>query len=295
MAASDIATEKPRYNLQDNDHICNKNLERLQTFAACINILESAISLSNNGFKFDTDKIVCVDCNFEVYDYAESRNIINRHCEKSPLCPFVQEYLFKTHGHRMQELKSDQDEIMLLRKMDAFNGSDFFAKKENRTVTFRDWPVTFISIEELVDAGFYYTGDRDKVRCYKNGCNLCEWQNGDNPVTEHHRWYETCPLAIEGYNKILQDIEDKKLKTPDKVLEPSASRPAIDSWEAKFEELQIRYQCKVCMDDEIGITFLPCGHCCCCYRCGSNSAERRLDNCPICRCKIRGVIRTRLS
>ena len=38
---------------------------------------------------------------------------------------------------------------------------------------------------EFVDAGFYYLGDRDGVKCfYCNGC-LKNWQSTDDPFQEH--------------------------------------------------------------------------------------------------------------
>ena len=51
-----------------------------------------------------------------------------------------------------------------------------------------------------------------------------------------------------------------------------------------------RLQCKICMDDEAKIVFLPCGHLCCCAKCAP-----ALRNCPICRALVRGTVRVYLS
>ena len=58
------------------------------------------------------------------------------------------------------------------------------------------------------------------------------------------------------------------------------------------ENRQLREQriCKVCMDSEVSIVFLPCGHLCCCPSCAP-----ALRNCPICRQLIRGTVRIFLS
>ena len=52
-------------------------------------------------------------------------------------------------------------------------------------------------------------------------------------------------------------------------------------------ELNERFVCKVCMECQIQVTFVPCGHLVCCGQCALV-----LDECPICRTAISGVIRT---
>ena len=55
------------------------------------------------------------------------------------------------------------------------------------------------------------------------------------------------------------------------------------------ENRQLKEQriCKVCMDCEVSIVFLPCGHLVCCSSCAP-----ALRTCPICRTLIRGTLRT---
>ncbi|XP_061171223.1 baculoviral IAP repeat-containing protein 7-like isoform X1 [Saccostrea echinata] len=45
--------------------------------------------------------------------------------------------------------------------------------------------------------------------------------------------------------------------------------------------------CKICLDAEVGMVFLPCGHLCCCVMCAP-----AVRQCPICRAEIRGTVRT---
>lgn len=48
--------------------------------------------------------------------------------------------------------------------------------------------------------------------------------------------------------------------------------------------------CKICMDAEVGIVFLPCGHLTACVNCAPN-----LEHCPVCRSAIKATVRTFLS
>ncbi|XP_060551214.1 E3 ubiquitin-protein ligase MYLIP-like [Ruditapes philippinarum] len=57
----------------------------------------------------------------------------------------------------------------------------------------------------------------------------------------------------------------------------------------KPETQQLRElpRCKICLDRQMEVTFLPCGHLVCCFVCAAN-----IRNCPFCRKKISGTIKT---
>lgn len=49
-------------------------------------------------------------------------------------------------------------------------------------------------------------------------------------------------------------------------------------------------ECKICMNEEMGVVFLPCGHLLSCVYCAP-----AISQCPLCREPIRGLVRTFLS
>ncbi|KAL5010097.1 hypothetical protein ScPMuIL_012402 [Solemya velum] len=53
------------------------------------------------------------------------------------------------------------------------------------------------------------------------------------------------------------------------------------------QDLKDERLCKICMEEEIGVTFVPCGHLVCCASCASAVSE-----CPMCRQQIEGVVKT---
>lgn len=61
-----------------------------------------------------------------------------------------------------------------------------------RLETFRNWPYSLINPEKLAAAGFYYTGEGDKVKCFECQIEICEWQPDDNPMADHQRWSGRC-------------------------------------------------------------------------------------------------------
>ncbi|XP_036048711.1 baculoviral IAP repeat-containing protein 2 [Onychomys torridus] len=62
------------------------------------------------------------------------------------------------------------------------------------------------------------------------------------------------------------------------------------SLEDQLRRLQEERTCKVCMDREVSIVFIPCGHLVVCQECAPS-----LRKCPICRGTIKGTVRTFLS
>ncbi|KAM8976739.1 baculoviral IAP repeat-containing protein 2 [Pelodytes ibericus] len=60
--------------------------------------------------------------------------------------------------------------------------------------------------------------------------------------------------------------------------------------EEQLRRLQEERTCKICMDQEVSIVFIPCGHLVVCKDCAPS-----LRKCPICRGTIKGTVRTFLS
>lgn len=79
---------------------------------------------------------------------------------------------------------------------------------------------------------------------------------------------------------------------PNKVV--SISTDQLSSTDSTLEEenkrLKSARECKICMVDEVGVVFVPCGHLLSCPSCSTG-----IEKCPICRTTIKGRIRTFLS
>merc|ERR1712025_1129299 len=73
---------------------------------------------------------------------------------------------------------------------------------------------------------------------------------------------------------------------------PTSSAPGSPKDDLESENARLKEQrtCKICMDGEVGVVFLPCGHLCSCVLCAPS-----LRDCPVCRTNIQGTVRTFLS
>ncbi|XP_018331060.1 death-associated inhibitor of apoptosis 1 [Agrilus planipennis] len=65
-------------------------------------------------------------------------------------------------------------------------------KEANRLKSFVNWPCKFLKPEQLAKAGFYYTQYGDKVRCPFCNVEVGQWEEGDDPLSDHARWSGSC-------------------------------------------------------------------------------------------------------
>ncbi|XP_060606766.1 E3 ubiquitin-protein ligase MYLIP-like isoform X2 [Ruditapes philippinarum] len=56
---------------------------------------------------------------------------------------------------------------------------------------------------------------------------------------------------------------------------------------AENQQLRELLRCKICLDRQMEVTFLPCGHLVCCFVCAAN-----IHKCPFCRKEISGTTNT---
>ncbi|KAM9296578.1 baculoviral IAP repeat-containing protein 7 [Gastrophryne carolinensis] len=192
------------------------------------------------------------------------------------------------------------------------------ADQRHRLATYRSWPTYTVSPEELASAGFFYTGHRDNVRCYHCDGELRNWEMGDEPWREHAKWFPRCKFLIESMGPAyIRSVQDALLSSPDTTPEfqrvsdgdgspisqseqsqdaptqtpaagpqtPKNTGPVLSA-EEELRQLKDERMCKVCMDKDVSILFVPCGHLVVCMDCAPN-----LRHCPICRAIIRGSVR----
>ena len=58
------------------------------------------------------------------------------------------------------------------------------------------WAPSSVDPGHLAEAGFYYTGEADEVRCYACRETFAGWKDGDVPLDVHRRRCPSCPLVV---------------------------------------------------------------------------------------------------
>ncbi len=83
---------------------------------------------------------------------------------------------------------------------------------ENRLATYKKWPVQMHpTMYDLTEAGLYYTGEGDIVKCCACGIVISQWWRTDNAWAEHYKWSPDCLyLKMIGYGQRQCDYKAKK-------------------------------------------------------------------------------------
>ncbi|KAK9402475.1 inhibitor of apoptosis protein-like [Crotalus adamanteus] len=99
--------------------------------------------------------------------------------------------------------------------------------------TFKNWPVTVpVHPQQLADAGFYYVGRNDDVKCFCCDGGLRCWETGDDPWVEHAKWFPSCEYLI--YRKGQEFVRQVQARYPHLLqqLLSSADTPVDENTEA---------------------------------------------------------------
>ncbi|CAF4041432.1 unnamed protein product [Rotaria magnacalcarata] len=116
-----------------------------------------------------------------------------------------------------------------------------YSEIPKRHASYATWPVEDLPpVDDLVRAGFFYTGTKTIVTCFYCNGSLQNWGPNDNPMIEHARWFPHCAYARqlcgdELYRKIQESkraqqeraraTESKDRTGPNDV--PSTNTPSL--------------------------------------------------------------------
>ncbi|XP_035865912.1 baculoviral IAP repeat-containing protein 7 isoform X6 [Phyllostomus discolor] len=168
--------------------------------------------------------------------------------------------------------------------------------EELRLASFCDWPLTAtVRPELLAAAGFFHTGRQDKVRCFFCSGGLQTWERGDDPWTEHAKWFPRCGFLLRAKGRDFVSSVQASLRpppgswllpTPRPEETPAWQMPGSQDAEEQLRRLQEERTCKVCLDQAVSTVFVPCGHLVC------TACAPSLRLCPLCRAPVHSCVRT---
>uniref|UniRef100_A0A5F8H3Q1 Baculoviral IAP repeat containing 2 n=1 Tax=Monodelphis domestica TaxID=13616 RepID=A0A5F8H3Q1_MONDO len=352
---------------------------RILTYQAWPLTFLSPLDLARAGFYYigPGDMVACFACGGKLSNWEPKDDAMSEHRRHFPHCPFLESQIQETSRFNVSNLSMQTHAA--------------------RVKTFVTWPPQIpVHPEQLANAGFYYVGRNDDVKCFCCDGGLRCWESGDDPWVEHAKWFPRCEYLIRmkgqefvdqvqaRYPHLLEQLlstsdipGDENAELPNDLTLIRKNRmalfqhltcvlPILDSlltsgvineqehdvikqktqtslqarelidtilvkgnaaasvfknclreigsvlynnlfveknmkyiptedvsglpMEEQLRRLQEERTCKVCMDKEVSIVFIPCGHLVVCKECAPS-----LRKCPICRGIIKGTVRTFLS
>ncbi|KAG8452983.1 hypothetical protein GDO86_004695 [Hymenochirus boettgeri] len=216
-------------HLRPKEHMKTEG-ERLNSFKNWPLTFLSPSELAKAGFYYigPEDKVACFACPLKLSNWEPKDNAMSEHRRHFPDCPFLK------NGARTSS---------------RFSVSNISMQTSTaRLKTFVNWPSRIpVTPSKLAEAGFYYVGRNDDVKCFCCDGGLRCWESGDDPWVEHAKWFPRCEylLHIKSHD-FVRDIQERYPHLLDQLLSSSESQ----SGEGKHP-LIIRLGMENSQEDEI--------------------------------------------
>uniref|UniRef100_A0A1B6IHN5 RING-type domain-containing protein n=1 Tax=Homalodisca liturata TaxID=320908 RepID=A0A1B6IHN5_9HEMI len=228
---------------------------RLNTYVNWpISFIVSPQSLSKAGFYYlqQGDKVSCPFCSVIIGRWETGDNPLEEHKRHSPGCSFLQSYSCRSVPDSVNSLGitfreglgACSDSIMKSLGVQNHRVAKHpkYTSKDSRLATYQSWPQdTKQTPDDLAEAGFYYLGSGDQVRCFHCDGGLGKWDPNDDPWVEHARWFPDCGfvMLIKGETFINDSIHQRppvfpefSSSTDNKVTRTRSTRVSEDELSA---------------------------------------------------------------
>lgn len=161
--------------------------------------------LAKAGFYYvgPGDKVACFACDGKLNNWEPKDNAMSEHRRHFPNCQFVS-------NSARPSLRCSVSNVSM-------------QTTSSRLKTFVNWPTRIpVTPKKLAEAGFYYVGRNDDVKCFCCDGGLRCWESGDDPWVEHAKWFPRCEylLHVKGQS-FVTDIQDRYPHLLDQLLSSS--------------------------------------------------------------------------
>jgi hypothetical protein len=159
------------------------------------------------------DRVICIYCNLICQQWTPyTDDPCEVHKTLSPNCIYVKAKLIRREPGSMLIVNetagaaASGSRLLASNNADQFRCNEFvhtaacnpaYAELPKRTASYAtSWPNDNLpAVDDLVRAGFFYTGTKTIVTCFYCNGSLQNWGPKDNPTIEHARWFPHCAYA----------------------------------------------------------------------------------------------------
>ena len=161
------------------------------------------IDMAKAGFYYlnQQDIVTCFHCGVTLSNWVSVINIKEEHRKHSPTC----NYLKMVYDSDFLDLTCFGINTSYTTGLSPWGLPDMLWENEwtpfntakvnyrKRLNTFSTWPIQMKQLpHEMVDSGFYYTGEGDRVTCFYCGVTVLNWEIIDEAFSEHKKHSADC-------------------------------------------------------------------------------------------------------
>jgi hypothetical protein len=154
------------------------------------------------------DRVICIYCNIICQQWTPNTDDpCEVHKTLSPKCPYVlamsapsqTSSMMIINEHLTSDPPSDSEDANSFRSHALVYTTSCninYIEIPKRYASFATWPNENLPpVDDLVKAGFFFTGTKTIVTCFHCNGSLKNWSPNDNPMIEHARWFPNCAYA----------------------------------------------------------------------------------------------------
>ncbi|XP_004649092.2 baculoviral IAP repeat-containing protein 2 isoform X2 [Octodon degus] len=222
-------------------------LYRMSTYSAFPSgVPVSERSLARAGFYYTgvNDRVKCFSCGLMLDNWKRGDSPIEKHKQLYPSCGFAQNLtstslrsfsksyptVMNSGPHSLSPPLEPSGPLggfysglspdpLNSRAVEDFSPvrtnpySYAMSTEEARLLTYKMWPLTFLSPLDLARAGFYYIGPGDRVACFACCGKLSNWEPKDDAMSEHQRHFPNCPFLENSLETLRLSISNLSMQT----------------------------------------------------------------------------------
>jgi hypothetical protein len=146
------------------------------------------------------DRVICIYCNIICQQWTpNSDDPCEVHKTLSPKCPYVIAMLTTAPTSSISIINEASATVDPFRSQAIVHTAACnpnYSEVPKRYASFAAWPNENLPpVDDLVKAGFFFTGTKTIVTCFYCNGSLQNWGANDNPMIEHARWFPNCAYA----------------------------------------------------------------------------------------------------
>ncbi|CAF1971298.1 unnamed protein product [Rotaria magnacalcarata] len=181
------------------------------------------------------DRVICIYCNLICQQWTpHADDPCEVHKTLSPNCIYVKAKLMRPAVSSINVgddnstvntsdirsgITSDLSPLLSNDILMTTSYNPTYSEISKRHTSYATWPIEDLPpVDDLVRAGFFYTGTKTIVTCFYCNGSLQNWDPNDNPMTKHAHSFPHCAYArqlcgVELYRKIQTDKRAQQERT----------------------------------------------------------------------------------
>ncbi|KAI8745589.1 inhibitor of apoptosis [Biomphalaria glabrata] len=264
-----IVTERPK-----RPEYAIKN-ERIKTFSNWPpSHLIQKEDLADAGFYYAAygDCARCFFCGGGLRNWEDEDDVWVEHARWFPKCAFIRQLMGQNFVDAVQELNKTKDKISFQMVIETMGGSPAAFQLDSKSQPLkRD-----AAVRAMIEFGYKETQVLEVANHLKSQENVI--MSADVLLKKLTEESETNP-----------HLSNRQLR----AMRKSATEQDLESirkMKERNNELRQQTMCKICMDKDVEVVFLPCGHLVSCAECAG-----ALKDCAVCRKPVKGTVRAFLG